>query len=222
VVNPAYFQSFARAAQGRSLRRILDAVFRKKHGRPFALDEAGAIFRHILENSDGALSLRAVDFGARYSSEPDAFVSVVDCDLFASVSQIPSTISWRRAAASSKLHSFRSGAESRVAEFLHDLVKRLQRQSSLEPPLTSALKAFFETVLTKGLACYARHQSTRRNSFTMLRARLSMLPCYRGRAINKSVLDKHAWRVDGDRKAVGGRLLLRARRFAATVQPSRI
>lgn len=109
-----------------------------------------AIFKHILENSDGAFSLRAADFGASYSPDPGAFVSVVDWGLRLGLTNLICHMldDSRR---EFQVAQFSVGAESKVTEFLFDLVERLRQLSSLEAPLTSALKAFFETLLTRGL-----------------------------------------------------------------------
>lgn len=131
------------------LRTILDAVFAKKDGKPFARSEAKAIFKHILERSDEAFLLSAADFTS--SRDPDAFISVVGQGLCLGLTDSVCYLleDSRREFPVAPLPA---GAERWIANFLHDLVKRLQQQqSSLESRLASALKAFFETMLTKGL-----------------------------------------------------------------------
>ncbi|OAA34201.1 hypothetical protein NOR_08602 [Metarhizium rileyi] len=127
--------------------RVLDTVFRERDDT-FTLDEARAIYKYILENSINACSLLVSEFGSYTSSEPRAFISLIDHGFHLGLADTLCHIleeSHRRL----QVGKLPDEARPRIAEFLCDLVKVLQKHDQLETLSTSVLTAFFETTLTK-------------------------------------------------------------------------
>ncbi|KAK7403543.1 hypothetical protein QQX98_010678 [Neonectria punicea] len=129
--------------------KVLSTVLKKKE---FALDETKAIFKQIMGKCNSTFSLRTTDFGDTFSHSDtrSAFVSLIDQCLGLYLTDSVHHIlekSCRRFEAAPFPHK----PEARVAKLLGDLMRTLQKQDSVEPSTTSAVKVFFETALRRGI-----------------------------------------------------------------------
>jgi len=133
---------------------ILRGVSRGKERRNLKLDNARAIFQHVLDNGTKKLVLRPADFEADSPPAPmSAFITLLQQGL--RLGLVAPVCSVLDSCAGEFLDAQLSDeAKSGVTEFLGLLVNKSRNHlSNLEAPAKATLNSFFETVLRHGLLC---------------------------------------------------------------------